>query len=51
MARLPARQRTVLLLKYDRGLDNREIARVLDMTVSAVGAHRVPGQGPAAGGS
>ena len=27
MARLPARQRTVLLLKYDRGLDNREIAR------------------------
>ena len=36
MARLPARQRTVLLLKYDRGLDNREIARVLDMTVSAV---------------
>ena len=36
MARLSARQRTVLLLKYDRGLDNREIARVLDMTVSAV---------------
>ena len=34
--RVPARQRTVLLLKYDRGLDNREIARVLDMTVSAV---------------
>ena len=33
MARLPARQRTVLLLKYDRGLDNREIARVLEVLV------------------
>lgn len=42
MARLPARQRTVLLLKYDRGLDNREIARVLDMTVSAVERTVVP---------
>lgn len=36
IAALPRRQRDILLLKYDQGFDNREIARMMDMTVENV---------------
>lgn len=36
MARLPAHYREVLLMRYDNGLTNREIAKLLDITESGV---------------
>ena len=36
MDQLPQRQRDLLLLKYDQGFDNREIARMMDMSQANV---------------
>jgi RNA polymerase sigma-70 factor (ECF subfamily) len=33
---LPARQRTAIVLTYNEGLSNAQVAKVLDTTVSAV---------------
>jgi len=36
IAQLPARQRTAIVLTYNEGLSNAQVAKVLDTTVSAV---------------